>query len=304
MFGELVELAAAKINLSLHVGPAKQNGRHDLISIVTFADAQAADRLDARPDDTFNLQVTGPFADVAGRPEDNLVGKAAVAISQALRAPLPKLQLTLTKNLPCAAGLGGGSADAAATLRLLSRWYDKILNRTDSWYVAETLAPALGGDVLACFYSRTGLMSGEGEHFRTIDAPAHFPAILVNPGVACPTGTIFEMFDAHPPAALAHPPVPPDSDPARWVQHLRTMTHNALYQPAVAYQPVIADIVEQLEAMPGARLARMSGSGATCFAIFDTIEAATAAASHMAARHPAFWVKQTSFGDRRSVTRR
>ncbi|MGB0261236.1 MAG: 4-(cytidine 5'-diphospho)-2-C-methyl-D-erythritol kinase [Henriciella sp.] len=304
MLDDLVELAAAKINLSLHVGPPKQNGRHDLISLVTFTDAQAADRLQARPDDAFSLQVTGPFSDAAGRPEDNLVTKAAVALSQALRAPLPKLQLTLTKNLPCAAGIGGGSADAAATLRLLSRWYDKTLNRTDSWYIAETLAPALGGDVLACFYSRTGLMSGEGERFRAIDTAPYFPAVLVNPGVTCPTGTIFQHFDADQPAALDHPPAPSDSAWALWLEYLSMHTHNALYPPAIAYQPVIATVLEQLETTPGARLARMSGSGATCFAIFETVEAANMAATDIAARYPEFWVKQTSFGDRRSVTRR
>lgn len=291
---QLSEYAPAKINLSLHVGPPKDNGRHNLISLVTFADQAAADRLFAEPASHFSLAVYGPYAPQSGPAKDNLVLKAARAMNDALDGNAPPLAFRLQKNLPCAAGIGGGSADAGAALRLIVRAHggDTVQG------LAETIAPLLGGDVLACFHNLPGLMSGEGETFDPVLSVPAVPAVLINPGVACPTGPVFEAYDQVAPDAVPdHPPLPDNRTSLRaFLSWLRDNTENSLETPAMSKHPSITDALASLQAVPGARLIRMSGSGATCFALFDSMDAADAAARSLFAQHADWWVRATLLG--------
>lgn len=291
---QLSESAPAKINLSLHVGPPKPNGRHDLISLVTFADQAASDLLFAEPASHFSLAVYGPYAKESGPAKDNLVLKAARAMNDALDGNAPPLAFRLQKNLPAAAGIGGGSADAGAALRLIVRAHggDAVHN------MAETIAPLLGGDVLACFTRLPGLMTGEGESYEPVLSVPHLPALLVNPGIACPTGPVFKAYDHVAPQAIPdHPPLPDNRTALRaFLSWLSENTINSLETSAMSEHPEITATLAALQALPGARLARMSGSGATCFALFDSLETAEAAATSLAAQHPSWWIKPTLLG--------
>lgn len=290
---ELTAYAPAKVNLSLHVGPIKPNGRHNLISVVAFAGEEAADILTAEPAGTLSLAVSGPFAKQAGHAKDNLVLKAARMMQDALGESAPTLGFRLTKNLPAAAGLGGGSADAAAALRLIA----KAVGDPSAMHAAERVAPELGGDVLACLFNRPGLMSGEGEVFEPLDMLPSLPALLVNPGVACPTGPVFEAYDDSPVPPLEHAPaIAKRASTKSFTQFLKKQTRNDLSQPAERLVPEISKTLKQLNKLSGVRLARMSGSGATCFALFDTQTAAERAADRFAKMHPENWIAATELG--------
>ncbi|MBY9065362.1 4-(cytidine 5'-diphospho)-2-C-methyl-D-erythritol kinase [Hyphomonas sp. WL0036] len=256
--------APAKVNLTLHVGPVKPNGRHNLDSLVVFSDASAADHLTAELAEDITLDVSGPTAPASGDPADNLVLRAALALKAASGTP-KGTRLRLIKRLPVAAGIGGGSSDAAVALRLL----------TELWGVdpahAIALAPSLGGDVPVALSGLPALMRGEGERVIPCVVPP-VAALLVNPGVACPTGPIFRAYDAAGGGAgFAETDPPADLQDAKqlvaWLRHQR----NDLEAPAIALVPEIAAVLETLAAQPGVLLARMSGSGATCFAIFEAI---------------------------------
>ena len=257
--------APAKVNLYLHVGPPKSNGRHDLDSLVVFADERAADHLKAEAADTLTLDVTGPRAGAAGSVDDNLVLKAARAL-QAASGTRQGARLTLKKWLPVAAGIGGGSSDAATALRLL----------TELWGIdpahAAAVAPGLGGDVPVALSGQPALMRGEGERVTPVPALPPLAAILINPGVACPTSPVFRAHDTAGGgegfAEIDPLPAFQDAKPlARWLAQQR----NDLEAPAIAMMPEIAETLAFLRAQPGLLLARMSGSGATCFALFEAI---------------------------------
>ncbi len=257
--------APAKVNLYLHVGPPKSNGRHDLDSLVVFADSRAADHLTAEADDTLTLEVTGPRAAAAGSVEDNLVLKAARAL-QAASGTRQGARLTLQKWLPVAAGIGGGSSDAAMALRLLTQLWD-----IDPAHAAA-VAPGLGGDVPVALSGQPALMRGEGERVTPQPALPPLAAILINPGIVCPTGPVFRAHDAAGGGAgfAEIDPFPAFEDAkslARWLAEQR----NDLEAPAIAMVPEIAETLAFLRAQPGLLLARMSGSGATCFALFEAI---------------------------------
>lgn len=285
--------APAKVNLSLHVGAVKPNGRHDLISLVTFADTDTADMLTAEPAGSFSLAVDGPFAAYAGSAKDNLVLKAARALNDALDGKVPTLAFRLMKNLPAAAGLGGGSADAAAALRVMV----KAIGDPAAMYAAEQVAPALGGDVLACLYNRPGLMQGEGENFVPLEGLPSLPAILVNPGVPCPTGPVFHAYDQAPLKDLDHPPIRlKRPSPRALIRLLKNQTRNDLGLPAEQLVPEISAVLKDLKKLSGSRLARMSGSGATCFALFDTMDAAEKAADKYCRQNPKAWVAASELG--------
>ncbi|HAE29160.1 MAG TPA: 4-(cytidine 5'-diphospho)-2-C-methyl-D-erythritol kinase, partial [Hyphomonas adhaerens] len=184
-------LAPAKVNLFLHVGPVQPNGRHPLDSLVMFAGEAAADRLSVMTSDDLSMTLTGPGMtnpDHIGPVDDNLVLRAARAL-QAETGSTQGAAFTLEKLLPIAAGIGGGSADAAAALRLL----------TDLWgtdtAAAHKIAPALGGDVPVALQGHAALMQGEGERIRRAPDLPRVPALLVNPGLACPTGPVFRAYD-------------------------------------------------------------------------------------------------------------
>jgi 4-diphosphocytidyl-2-C-methyl-D-erythritol kinase len=241
----LVEPAPAKINLALHVRGRRADGRHDLETI--FAFCTDGDRLQGEASDALTLDVQGRFADALAGEEDNLVLLAARALGDAAGVETGA-RLMLTKNLPVASGIGGGSADAAAALRLLTRLWG-----VDPAHAAR-VAPGLGSDVPACLLSMTARGEGAGDALELIDAGVSaLPILLVNPLVAVSTREVFTRWDGIDRGPLSD-----------WREG-----RNDLDAPARAVAPVIGDVLEWLENRPGVTLARMSGSGATCFALFD-----------------------------------
>jgi len=290
----LTENAPAKVNLSLHVGPPKLNGRHNLISLVSFGDSQAADMVTARPASHFSLAVEGPFAEATGPARDNLILQAARAIDEALDGSAPKLAFRLTKTLPCAGGIGGGSADAAAALRLIIRAH----GGDEALAIARQVAPSIGGDVLACLTGLPGIMSGEGEHYEPLLGLPPLPILLVNSGHACPTGPVFHAYDDTAPAVAPEHPLPPAgrAREADFIEWLAQNTTNSLEAAAIRLVPEIAQTLDRLRALQKARLVRMSGSGTTCFAVFDRIEDAETAMQALLKDHPEWWIKATLLG--------
>jgi 4-diphosphocytidyl-2-C-methyl-D-erythritol kinase len=263
------EFAPAKINLHLHVTGRRPDGYHLLDSLAVFA--AIGDRLTVTPSDDLFLALTGPFAAGLAAEPDNLVLRAArtLAASAGIR---PTGHLVLEKNLPVASGIGGGSADAAAALRLLSRFW-QLPDATD-------VAAALGADVPVCQGSRPALMSGIGERLAPAPRLPEIGIVLVNPGVAVPTQAVFRARSA----AFSQPAAfPADGWPtaASLVASLRE-TRNDLEPPAIQIAPVIAAALDTLSEAPGCLLARMSGSGATCFGLFPSEAAATEAALSIA----------------------
>lgn len=284
----LQALAPAKVNLWLHVTGRRPDGYRALDSLVAFADI--GDRLSVAPaGDRAKepvLTVSGPFAPALGDTSDNLVLRAARALAAHCGIP-PAVALHLEKRLPVASGIGGGSADAAAALRLCARLW-----RADIGSAAMArLALDLGADVPACLAGKTARMTGIGEKLAPLDpAPPAAPAVLVNPGMAVSTGQVFE--------ALAGPFSPPAEDRGGDLAERAAPNRNDLETPAIALVPEIASVLAALRAAPGLRLARMSGSGATCFGLFGSGGEAAAAARAIAAAHPAWWVAACSIGGR------
>ena len=274
----------AKINLWLHVTGRRPDGYRELDSLVAFADI--GDRLTAAPAAGLSLSVTGPFADVLADGTDNLVLKAARALAEHCGVPA-NAALHLEKTLPVAAGIGGGSADAAAALRLCARLWQADIGADE----LARLALGLGADVPACLAGRTVRMRGIGERLAPLDpAPPAAPAVLVNPGVPVSTGRVFD--------ALAGPFSPPARDRGGELAARAAANRNDLEAPAIALAPEIAQVLAALRAAPGLRLARMSGSGATCFGLFGSDAEAAAAARAIAAAHPAWWVAACQIGGR------
>ena len=258
------EPAPAKLNLALHVRRRRADGYHDLETLFAFTDF--GDTLAAEPADALSLRVEGEFANAAGAGADNLVLRAATALAKSAGI-VPRVALTLTKRIPVAAGLGGGSADGAAALRLLNRVWS--LGKSTAWL--ESLAADLGADVPACVTSATSFGTGRGEALTSIDIGlTGTPVLIVNPRVAVSTGPVFAGWDG-----VDHGPL----DPAAGLHTSR----NDLTAPALALQPVIATVIDWLAAQPGVTLARMSGSGASVFGLFEDSPSATAAARRVLA---------------------
>lgn len=275
----IAEIAPAKINLYLHVGPRRFDRLHDLESLFVFADA--GDVLTAEPDDRLSLSVAGPFAGLLARePVDrNLVMKAAVALKDA-SGVANGASLRLDKRLPIASGIGGGSADAAAALRALVRLWGLDIPPAE----LKKIAFGLGADVPACLDRRPVYVSGAGEIIA--DGPALPPLwiCLVNPGVAMPTGPVFAAFDRkHPaPDRPARPCV--EGAGYRKVTELIQNSRNDLEAIAIERRSVIQTVIDRLSSRPGAIAARMSGSGATAYGLFTSSEAASRTAKSMAGR--------------------
>jgi 4-diphosphocytidyl-2-C-methyl-D-erythritol kinase len=280
----LTEIAPAKINLTLRVLGRRADGYHELESLVAFADV--ADRLTLRPGDTLALDISGPFAAASGDVSDNLVLKAVVALSQRVSG-LRAGHFELEKNIPVAAGIGGGSADAAAALRLLARANGIA---PDDARLREA-ARAVGADVPVCLASKSCIMRGVGEQLSPVDLPA-MAAVLVNPGVALSTRDVFAKFTgAQGRSTLGDVP----RDPKALVTYLETHD-NDLAAPAIACAPVIETVLAELYDAPGSLLARMSGSGATCFALFASAGEAAAAAWLVQNKHSEWWVAPATLG--------
>jgi len=279
--------APAKLNLTLRVKERRADGYHDLESVVAFAGA--ADLLALAPGPQLALDAEGPTAGAAGPEADNLVLKAARALAERV-AGLRLGRFRLVKRLPVAAGLGGGSTDAAAALRLLAELNG--LSPDDPRLAAA--AAATGSDVPVCLDPRARVMTGRGEVLSApLDLPL-LPAVLVNCGVAVPTAPVFGALALAPGEGLAgpaHPPVLP-RDFEALLAVLRTLP-NDLEPPACALAPEIGGVIATLAAAPEARLVRMSGSGATVFALTDTCRTAAALAKRVARAHPSWWVRST-----------
>ncbi|MCG2839917.1 4-(cytidine 5'-diphospho)-2-C-methyl-D-erythritol kinase [Sandaracinobacter sp. RS1-74] len=242
-----VEGAPAKINLALHVRRRRADGYHELETL--FAFTRFGDRLEAEPAEDWSLEVSGPMAGAAGPLVDNLVLRAARAFA-AETGWRARYVLRLEKRIPVAAGLGGGSADAGAALRLLNRLAGAPLGEA----ALERIGAGLGADVPACVRSRTARGVGVGEGLAEAQSVAGLGVLLVNPRVPVPTGPVFKAWDG-----VDRGPLDADWRAAR----------NDLEAPAIALQPVIAEVLGWLRGLPGVSLARMSGSGATSFALFD-----------------------------------
>ena len=285
----LIEQARAKVNLSLRVMGRRVDGYHDLESVVAFADC--ADRLSLMPGSELHLKATGPMAQACGATADNLVFKAAQLLGD--RVPGLKLgEFILDKALPVAAGIGGGSADAAAALRLLAQANGLAL---DDARLLEA-AKLTGADVPVCLASRACLMTGVGETLMPLSLPK-LPCVLVNPCIPVATKDVFKALGLRRGQLLVGATDvfrgtawPEDgASLEEWVEALSAGS-NDLESPAMRIQPVIGDVLAALNATNGAWLARMSGSGATCFAIFENTAEAARAAQKVKGDHPGWWV--------------
>jgi 4-diphosphocytidyl-2-C-methyl-D-erythritol kinase len=285
----LADIAPAKVNLTLRVVGRRADGYHLLESLVVFAGV--SDRLALRPAAELSLAMRGPNAGATGPLESNLVVRAA----RALAGEVPGLKLgrfTLTKRLPAAAGIGGGSADAASALRLLARanriaLSDRRLLRA---------AAQVGADVPVCVDPRTRVMHGVGEKLSKPLRVPRWPAVMVNPGVSVPTRDVFAAL--HRSGWGAQPSTRAQGVPrarAAFLDYLRRRA-NDLEAPALELAPEISRVLDTLRRLPGCELARMSGSGATCFGLFATPRAAAAAARKIAAAEPGWWVCATHLG--------
>jgi 4-diphosphocytidyl-2-C-methyl-D-erythritol kinase len=281
---DLVERAPAKVNLTLRVIGRRADGYHDLESLVAFADL--ADVLTLEPAAATTLEVTGPFADRCGPRADNLVLKAVHALG------LPAGRFRLDKRIPVAAGLGGGSADAAAALRLLAKLNGLAL---DDPRIIE-VARLTGADVPVCVNSLGCVMTGVGETLQPLSLPK-MPCVMVNPGVPVATSDVFKALGLRngelrvgATDVLLQDRWPEGTASLEdWVEALAASS-NDLEPPALRVQPVIGKVIAALNATNGAWLARMSGSGATCFAIYENTAEAGRAAEQLRRDHPGWWV--------------
>lgn len=273
-----VEFAPAKVNLTLHVTGRRSDGYHLLDSLVAFAGI--GDQVTARPAPGLSLVLEGPRAGAIPVGEDNLVLRAA-RLAQDRLPDRPGAMLVLDKRLPAASGLGGGSADAAAALRAVARLWG-------CWPLSAEAALPLGADVPVCLAGQPVRMRGIGETLTPCPALPPLWLVLANPGVETPTAAVFGALTRR-----DHAPMPEDlprwTDAAALAGWLAAM-RNDLEAPARALFPVIDTVLEALAATPGCLLARMSGSGATCFALFADPAAAAAAARRLATAHPDWWV--------------
>jgi 4-diphosphocytidyl-2-C-methyl-D-erythritol kinase len=281
----LVENAPAKVNVSLRVLARRADGYHELESLVVFADY--GDRLTFAPGGALSLTLSGAMAAQAGADANNLVLKAA----RALAARIPSISLGafhLEKSLPVAAGLGGGSSDAAAALRLIMRANGLAPGAPQPYEAAR----ATGADVPVCLNPRPRLMRGVGEKLSEPLTLPPLPAVLVNPGVALATKDVFAGWK---PGAAAATPLDVAvlaklASRDQLLQLLLTQP-NDLEAPAIALQPVIADVLSALRGFAGCQLARMSGSGATCFGLFASAAEAEVAAKILRAKYAKWWVQ-------------
>ena len=285
----LSDEACAKVNLTLRVNGRRTDGYHDLESVVAFADC--ADRLTLTPGSNLDLKMLGPLAQACGDTSDNLVLKAARLLGE--RVPDMKAgSFSLDKVLPVAAGIGGGSADAAAALRLLSQLNGLALD--DSRLIE--VARLTGADVPVCVDSRGCVMTGVGERLQPLNLPK-MPCVMVNPGVPVATKDVFaalglrkgELRVSAGDVLLQKPWPDAEASLEDWVEALAASS-NDLEAPALRVQPVIGEVISALNATNGAWLSRMSGSGATCFAIYENTADAGRAAEKLRREHPAWWV--------------
>lgn len=272
-----IEKAPAKINLALHITGKRADGYHLLDSLVAFADL--GDVLHVEEAAQTSLTISGPFAHkLHAEDEENLILRAINGLRHMLPS-LPHLTVNLEKHLPISSGIGGGSADAAAAIRASLQW---IKNKPNFSEIAD-FALSLGADVPVCLRGQSCRMRGIGEHIE-VQKLGPFAAILANPGKPCSTKDVFRNLGLQQGFA-----------PINQVLTLAE-TRNDLEAPAISALPIIGDVLQALRKFPEQQLVRMSGSGATCFALFPSLDAAKAAAHELSQAYQDWWVKPVMIG--------
>jgi 4-diphosphocytidyl-2-C-methyl-D-erythritol kinase len=295
--GPEASLAPAKVNLTLRISGRRADGYHELESLVAFA--PFGDRLTFSPGEPFDLDVSGPMADGAGPVADNLVLRAARSLAGRIDG-LRLGRFALHKELPSGAGLGGGSADAAAALRLIARANGISLDDPR----VHDAARSTGADIPVCLDPRPRMMRGIGE---ILSAPAALPPlgiVIIHPGFALPTGPVFKALGLAPGQSYAgSSPRQTKGADEGWQGASReallkwlAAECNDLEAPAIATAPAVAGVLRAIADLPGCRLARMSGSGSACFGLFDDGGAAETAAAQVAAAQPSWWVRTGILG--------
>lgn len=272
----IVEVARAKLNLALHVRARRADGYHEIETLFAFVDY--GDEVRVSDADETSLTIAGPFAAGLALESDNLVLRAVRGFDAAFGCQ-PPCAIALAKRLPVASGVGGGSADAAATLRALAARAG--IAGDDPGLAA--LAAALGSDVPACLLGVTAIGNGRGEQLRPVAGLAGAPVLLVNPGVAVATRDVFAAWDG-----IDRGPLP-----AGDAATIARCGRNDLAVPAKAIAPVIGEVIDALDRLDGAAIVRMSGSGATCFALFDSPAQRDAAAGLLRIAYPGWWCLET-----------
>ncbi len=284
----LSSIAPAKINLSLCITGKRDDGYHLLDSTVSFA--EWGDEVTVTPSDALLFDMSGTFADVAGGDDDNLALRAARML-QEQHAITKGAQIRLVKHIPVGAGLGGGSSDAAATLKLLNELWELDLSLEELCEIGVTL----GADVPACLYGVPLRMRGIGEKIDVLPAHPNIPMLLVNPKKALPTAIVYQSYASDPAKSDA-------LNSALWqqgVSDIRTFfqiidgAKNHLQRSAIANMTEIAEMLLQLEHLPGARFTTLCGSGASCMALFETDEQCQSARERTAKSHPRWWLQVT-----------
>lgn len=279
----LSERALAKINLALHVTGRRENGYHDLQSMVVFADI--GDELFVDPADEDSLRITGPFAPGLAAGQSNLVRKAMNAFRSSFPEAVPHgLRVELAKNLPVAAGIGGGSADAAAALRIMARLSATPVSHNE---LAE-IAIGIGADLPVCLLSRPCIVRGIGEVIAPLTSFPKCHIVLVNPLQAMGTADVFRALEKRDNPPL--PEVPEGFEHASMLGLWMDETRNDLEAPARTLLPAIGEMIDRLKRTTGNVAARMSGSGATVFGLFGSAQLAYQAAQDMRAKFPDYWV--------------
>ena len=283
--------APAKVNLFLHVGAPQPDGFHPVCSLMAFADV--GDRLTLEPCDRRELILTGAFGAGLDGEGDNLVDRAVRALFANLDRDEPPFRLVLDKALPIAAGLGGGSSDAGAALKLVRDHFGLAVDDAG----LEAVAASLGSDGAACFRARSVIARGRGEQLEPMPGLPVLHAVLVNPKVASPTGPVYRAYDQAVAAEGANLP----ALPARFADAAEAAgffadCRNDLEPPAAALTPAIATVLSALRAQPEALLTRVSGSGATCFALCAGLAQAQALAQRLAGDQPGWWVRACRLG--------
>jgi len=283
--------APAKVNLFLHVGAPEEGGFHPICSLMAFADI--GDVVSTFEAEALSLRVAGPFAKGLSGEDDNLVLRAARALIAEARRPVAPVGLSLDKRLPVASGLGGGSSDAGAALRLLREHAGLELDDAR----LERVATSLGSDSAACLWGAPAIAEGRGERLSSAPVLPPLDAVLVNPRVPVSTAEVYRRFDADGRFGDVARPLSPDAfedatELAAWLARQR----NDLEAAAVAIAPAVGTVLETLAGEPEALLARVSGSGGTCFALCASDIEAESLAERLDAMAPDWWVRRCRLG--------
>ncbi len=280
-------LTPAKINLDLLITGRRKDGFHLLDSVVVFVGY--GDELTAKAADGLSLDIKGAFANKLNNDPENLVLKAARKLCE-FAGVKPDIKFQLTKNLPVSSGIGGGSSNAAAALKLTM----ELLNLDVGDVDLRKLALSLGADVPVCLQSNTSHMTGIGENIKQIDLCGGQPILLVNPGVSVSTPDIFKSFKNMALPFTSRKPV--DFNQINWtlmLEHLKA-SKNDLQMPASVINASVSEVIEKLKNLEGLIFSRMSGSGATCFALFESDDLCKKAAKSLSNQHETWWIKATN----------